>query len=108
MGKDTGGKGRRVATTSEQLPTRPLSSRELTKALRGLTDVLSDPRQPRDSYEFADAFCCLKTLLTSDGVWDSIFEIQEGNKSNRILHDLGERRVEWLKVFYGKIERESE
>ena len=90
-----------MATINEQIPTRPMTSRQLTKELRELIDVLSRKLEStRNPVGYARAYRDIFILLVDESVWESIFAISEGNQSNRILHDLGPSRMEWLEEFY--------
>ena len=75
-----------------------MSSRRLAKELIGSIDVLSDPLAAgRNPLGYSEAYRDLYILVGNEERWASIFEVQPGNKSNRVLHEVGAARMEWLK-----------
>ncbi len=79
---------------------RGMSHKRFTEETRRLMDIVSDPLAPvRTPVDYANAYRDLSTLLLNEEIWESVFELREGCKSNYALHNLGVERIEWLKRF---------
>lgn len=80
--------------------TQHLSFNRLIAELRPLIDILRDPFSPaRQPLQYAEAHRDLVLAVTNDDIWQQIFEIQPGCRTNNLLHTLGTERMEWLRGF---------
>lgn len=85
-----------------------MTARRLAKELKGAVDILSDPMSPvRRPLDYSNAYRDLAFIISDESRWESIFVVEEGSESNFVLHDLGSKRVEWLKSFKDSLKGES-
>ena len=78
-----------------------ISTNRLLSELKTLVDTVRDPLSPvRKPTKYAEAYRDLLVLLSHEEIYRSIFEIQPGSKSNKLLVNLGKSRIEWLKRFH--------
>jgi hypothetical protein len=76
------------------------TQRQLTELLIPLIDQSRDPiLQAEDTVTWAQAAVTLHTLISNPETWDMIFAVSEDCESNHVLHALGAKRIEWLKLF---------
>lgn len=86
--------------TAKDLPTRPMSQRQLLPSLVALIDVLMDPEAKEQRTDvWCYSFVELDTLLKKPGVWDLINNIPAGNRTTYIQHGLGIARMAFLEAF---------
>ena len=75
-----------------------MSRRALAQELIAAIDVLSNPLSAaRNPFEYSHAYRDLFILVSHEERWQSIFEVQPGAKSNYILNEVGQARINWLK-----------
>ncbi len=85
------------AVPAEAIPLNRLS-KELIEAI----DIVSDPlSQNRDPAGYSTSLKDLVILISDAETWERIWEVKEGSKTNKVLNQLGEKRVNWLKRFHG-------
>lgn len=77
-----------------------ISMKRLTPELREAIDIASDVFAPgRTPTKYAQAIIDLTTIVTNEDIWSVINHIEDGRKSNHLLHNLGAERIEWLRKF---------
>ena len=87
------------------VPSGGMSQRTLKKLLVPLIDSVSDDEyRLLHSADWAQDCVRLHSLIHDPDIWETIFGVKDGHVSNYILHELGSRRVRYLKKFRESME----
>lgn len=94
--------------TAQNLPVRPQSQRQLSRLVKPLVDVLSDPTAQQDQPTlWAESYVELARVLNQPGNWEIIHRVQPDAQSNYFQHDLGAFRMKFLRVFHEQTGRQT-
>jgi len=81
--------------------TIPWSLNRMVAEMTPLIDLLADPlsiiRQPE---EYAWATVELRKLLSDPDNWEKLHAVKEGKRTNYAIHNLGQKRMEWMDRWY--------